>query len=61
MKKGKGRKSIKARDFGKNIRSSIETGNPYIYKDMQMQSQTSKIGTIRSSNLCKKYWNILLR
>ncbi len=54
-KKGKGRKSIKARELWEKIlEAQIETGNPYmLYKDAANQKSNQKnLGTIRSSNLC---------
>ena len=62
-KKGKGRKSIKARECGKILEAQIETGNPYmLYKDAaNAKSNQQNLGTIRSSNLCTEIWNILLR
>ncbi len=54
-KKGKGRKSIKARELWEKIlEAQIETGNPYmLYKDAaNAKSNQQNLGTIRSSNLC---------
>ncbi len=54
-KKGKGRKSIKARELWEKIlEAQIETGNPYmLYKDAaNLKSNQKNLGTIRSSNLC---------
>ena len=54
-KKGKGRKSIKARELWEKIlEAQIETGNPYmLYKDSaNAKSNQQNLGTIRSSNLC---------
>jgi len=47
--KGKGRKTIRARELWEKIlESQIETGTPYmLYKD-----SVNRLGTIRSSNLC---------
>ncbi|UOY08614.1 ribonucleoside-diphosphate reductase subunit alpha [Muricauda sp. SCSIO 64092] len=53
--KGKGRKTIKARDLWEKIlESQIETGTPYmLYKDAANRKSNQKnLGTIRSSNLC---------
>lgn len=53
--KGKGRKSIKARELWEKIlESQIETGTPYmLYKDAANRKSNQKnLGTIRSSNLC---------
>jgi ribonucleoside-diphosphate reductase alpha chain len=53
--KGKGRKTIKARDLWNAIlESQIETGTPYMmYKDAaNKKSNQQNLGTIRSSNLC---------
>ena len=54
-KKGKGRKTIKARELWEKIlESQIETGTPYmLYKDSaNRKSNQQNLGTIRSSNLC---------
>ena len=54
-KKGKGRKTIKARELWEKIlEAQIETGNPYmLYKDAaNAKSNQQNLGTIRSSNLC---------
>lgn len=53
--KGKGRKTIKARELWEKIlESQIETGTPYmLYKDAANRKSNQKnLGTIRSSNLC---------
>ncbi len=53
--RGKGRKTIKARELWEKIlESQIETGTPYmLYKDAANRKSNQKnIGTIRSSNLC---------
>ena len=53
--KGKGRKTVKARDLWEKIlESQIETGTPYmLYKDAANRKSNQKnLGTIRSSNLC---------
>ncbi|MEM9076804.1 MAG: ribonucleoside-diphosphate reductase subunit alpha [Bacteroidota bacterium] len=53
--KGKGRKTIKARELWEKIlESQIETGTPYmLYKDAaNRKSNQQNLGTIRSSNLC---------
>jgi len=53
--KGKGRKTIKARELWEKIlESQIETGTPYmLYKDVANRKSNQKnLGTIRSSNLC---------
>jgi ribonucleoside-diphosphate reductase alpha chain len=53
--KGKGRKSVKARELWEKIlESQIETGTPYmLYKDAANRKSNQKnLGTIRSSNLC---------
>jgi len=53
--KGKGRKTIKARELWEKIlESQIETGTPYmLYKDSaNVKSNQKNLGTIRSSNLC---------
>ncbi len=53
--KGKGRKTIKARNLWEKIlESQIETGTPYmLYKDAANRKSNQKnLGTIRSSNLC---------
>ena len=53
--KGKGRKTIKARElWEKVLESQIETGNPYmLYKDAANRKSNQKnLGVIRSSNLC---------
>lgn len=53
--KGKGRKTIKARELWEKIlESQIETGTPYmLYKDSANRKSNQKnLGTIRSSNLC---------
>jgi len=52
---GKYKKIVKARDvWNKILESQIETGTPYLlYKDsINMKSNQSNIGIIRSSNLC---------
>jgi len=52
---GKYKKVVKARDvWNKILESQIETGTPYLlYKDsINMKSNQSNIGIIRSSNLC---------
>ena len=54
-KRGKGRKTIKARELWEKItESQIETGTPYmLYKDAaNRKSNQQNLGTIRSSNLC---------
>jgi len=54
-KSGYGRKTIKARDlWNKILESQVETGTPYIlYKDsINLKSNQSNIGPIKSSNLC---------
>ena len=53
--RGKGRKTIKARELWEKIlESQIETGTPYmLYKDAANRKSNQKnLGTIRSSNLC---------
>ena len=53
--KGKGRKTVKARELWEKIlESQIETGTPYmLYKDAANRKSNQKnLGTIRSSNLC---------
>lgn len=53
--KGKGRKTIRARELWEKIlESQIETGTPYmLYKDAANRKSNQKnLGTIRSSNLC---------
>lgn len=53
--KGKGRRTIKARDLWEKImEAQIETGNPYmLYKDaVNRKSNHQNLGVIRSSNLC---------
>lgn len=53
--RGKGRKTIKARElWTKIVESQIETGTPYVlYKDAANEKSNQKnLGTIRSSNLC---------
>ena len=53
--RGKGRKTIKARELWEKItESQIETGTPYmLYKDAaNSKSNQKNLGTIRSSNLC---------
>ncbi|HSN48861.1 MAG TPA: ribonucleoside-diphosphate reductase subunit alpha, partial [Flavobacterium sp.] len=53
--RGKGRKTIKARElWDKILESQIETGTPYmLYKDAANRKSNQKnLGTIRSSNLC---------
>ena len=53
--RGKGRKTIKARELWEKIlESQIETGTPYmLYKDAANRKTNQKnLGTIRSSNLC---------
>jgi ribonucleoside-diphosphate reductase alpha chain len=53
--RGKGRKTIKARELWEKItESQIETGTPYmLYKDAaNSKSNQQNLGTIRSSNLC---------
>ncbi|MEN8764634.1 MAG: ribonucleoside-diphosphate reductase subunit alpha [Wenyingzhuangia sp.] len=53
--KGKGRKTIKARElWEKVLEAQIETGNPYmLYKDsVNRKSNQKNLGVIRSSNLC---------
>ena len=53
--RGKGRKTIKARELWEKItESQIETGTPYmLYKDAaNRKSNQQNLGTIRSSNLC---------
>ena len=53
--KGKGRKTLKARELWEKIlESQIETGTPYmLYKDSaNRKSNQQNLGTIRSSNLC---------
>ncbi|MFM2264598.1 MAG: hypothetical protein RLZ77_13, partial [Bacteroidota bacterium] len=53
--KGKGRKTINARELWEKIlESQIETGTPYmLYKDAANRKSNQKnLGTIRSSNLC---------
>ncbi|VAW11255.1 Ribonucleotide reductase of class Ia (aerobic), alpha subunit [hydrothermal vent metagenome] len=53
--KGKGRKTVKARELWEKIlESQIETGTPYmLYKDAaNRKSNQMNLGTIRSSNLC---------
>lgn len=53
--KGKGRKTIRARELWEKIlESQIETGTPYmLYKDsVNRKSNQKNLGTIRSSNLC---------
>ncbi len=53
--KGKGRKTIKARElWEKVLEAQIETGNPYmLYKDAANRKSNQKnLGVIRSSNLC---------
>ncbi len=53
--KGKGRKTVKARELWEKILDSqIETGTPYmLYKDAANRKSNQKnLGTIRSSNLC---------
>jgi len=53
--KGKGRKTIRARELWEKIlESQIETGTPYmLYKDAANRKSNHKnLGTIRSSNLC---------
>jgi ribonucleoside-diphosphate reductase alpha chain len=53
--RGKGRKTIRARELWEKIlESQIETGTPYmLYKDAANRKSNHKnLGTIRSSNLC---------
>ena len=53
--KGRGRRTIKAREVWEKImESQIETGTPYmLYKDAANRKSNQKnLGTIRSSNLC---------
>jgi ribonucleoside-diphosphate reductase alpha chain len=53
--RGKGRKTINARELWEKIlESQIETGTPYmLYKDAANRKSNQKnLGTIRSSNLC---------
>nr|WP_315221422.1 ribonucleoside-diphosphate reductase subunit alpha [uncultured Flavobacterium sp.] len=53
--RGKGRKTIRARELWEKIlESQIETGTPYmLYKDAANRKSNQKnLGTIRSSNLC---------
>ncbi len=53
--RGKGRKTIRARELWEKIlESQIETGTPYmLYKDATNRKSNHKnLGTIRSSNLC---------
>jgi ribonucleoside-diphosphate reductase alpha chain len=53
--RGKGRKTIRARELWEKIlESQIETGTPYmLYKDsVNRKSNQKNLGTIRSSNLC---------
>ncbi len=53
--RGKGRKTIRARELWEKIlESQIETGTPYmLYKDaVNRKSNHKNLGTIRSSNLC---------
>ncbi|RLD23416.1 MAG: ribonucleoside-diphosphate reductase subunit alpha, partial [Bacteroidetes bacterium] len=53
--KGKGRKTVRARELWEKIlESQIETGTPYmLYKDAANRKSNQKnLGTIRSSNLC---------
>lgn len=53
--RGKGRKTVKARELWEKIlESQIETGTPYmLYKDAANRKSNQKnLGTIRSSNLC---------
>ncbi|MEY2868855.1 MAG: hypothetical protein RIR01_1320, partial [Bacteroidota bacterium] len=53
--KGKGRKTIRARELWEKIlESQIETGTPYmLYKDsVNRKSNQKNLGVIRSSNLC---------
>ena len=53
--KGKGRRTVKARElWDKILESQIETGTPYmLYKDhANRKSNQKNLGTIRSSNLC---------
>ena len=53
--KGYGKKTIKAREiWNKILESQVETGTPYIlYKDsINMKSNQSNIGMVKSSNLC---------
>lgn len=53
--RGKGRKTIRARELWEKIlESQIETGTPYmLYKDLTNRKSNHKnLGTIRSSNLC---------
>ncbi len=53
--KGKGRKTVRARELWEKIlESQIETGTPYmLYKDAaNRKSNQRNLGTIRSSNLC---------
>ncbi|MBK0371102.1 ribonucleoside-diphosphate reductase subunit alpha [Flavobacterium agrisoli] len=53
--KGKGRKTIRARELWEKIlESQIETGTPYmLYKDAANRKSNQKnLGVIRSSNLC---------
>ena len=54
-KNGYGKKTIRARDlWNKILESQVETGTPYIlYKDsINLKSNQSNIGVIKSSNLC---------
>ena len=54
-RKGKGRKTVKARQlFFEIVESQIETGNPFmVYKDAaNRKSNQQNLGTIKSSNLC---------